>query len=158
MSGPSTLAGSLSDLHPRPMDTDRNGLQILDETECLALVASATLGRVAISSGALPTILPINYRLVDRTVLFRTGRGTKLDAATANAVVAFEVDDFDPVEHTGWSVNLIGVARDLETVLCDLTFDVTEIPRWAPTGDERVVAVTAELITGRRIRHDLAQV
>ena len=68
--------------------------------------------------------------------------------------MAFEVDDFDPISHTGWSVNLIGVARDLEAVLRDLTFDPTEIPRWAPTGDERVVAVTAEMVSGRRIRHD----
>jgi hypothetical protein len=158
MSGPSALVGSLSDLHPGAMEIDRNGLEVLAEDECLALLASATLGRVAITSGALPTILPVNYRLVGRTILFRTGRGTKLDAATANAVVAFEVDDFDPVEHTGWSVNAIGVARDLEAVLHLLTFDVTEIPRWAPTGDERVVAVTGELITGRRLRQDLAQV
>lgn len=154
MSGPSALATGEPGPHDAGMELDRNGLEVLDEHECLALLATATLGRVAITTGALPTILPVNYRLVGSTVLFRTGRGTKLDAATANAVVAFEVDDFDPVGHTGWSVNLIGVARDLDAVLRNLTFDPTEIPRWAPTGDERVVAITAELVTGRRIRHD----
>lgn len=154
--GPSALAGGPTDLHGGAMQLDRNGLEVLDEDECLSLLAASTLGRVAITSGALPTILPVNFRLVDRTVLFRTGRGTKLDAATTNAVVAFEVDDFDPIEHSGWSVNLIGVARDLDDVLGNLTFDPTLIPRWAPTGDERVVAIGAELITGRRIRHDVA--
>jgi hypothetical protein len=153
--GPSALVGGRSVGHPAGVEIDRNGLEVLGEDACLALLRGATLGRVAITSGALPTILPVNYRLVDRTVLFRTGRGTKLDAATTNAVVAFEVDDFDPVAHTGWSVNLIGVARDLVAVFRDLTFDTTEIPRWAPTGDDRVVAITAELITGRRIRHDI---
>ena len=49
--------------------------------------------------------------------------------------MGFEVDDFDPIEHSGWSVNLIGVARDLDDVLHHLTFDPTLIPRWAPTGD-----------------------
>jgi hypothetical protein len=154
MSGPSALPIRRPDPHDAAMELDRNGLEVLDEDECLALLAGATLGRVAITTRALPTILPVNYRLVGSTVLFRTGRGTKLDAATAGNVVAFEVDDFDPIGHTGWSVNLIGVARDLEAVLHDLTFDPTEIPRWAPTGEERVVAITAELISGRRIRHD----
>ena len=154
ISGPSALVPPSSDPHHGPMELDRNGLEVLDEAACLALVGTATLGRVAITSGALPTILPVNYRLVGNTVLFRTGRGTKLDAATANAVVAFEVDDFDPIGHTGWSVNIIGVARDLEAVLRHITFDRTEIPRWAPTGDERVVAIVAELVTGRRITHD----
>jgi hypothetical protein len=138
------------------MEIDRNGLEVLDEASCLALLATASLGRVAITSGALPTILPVNYQLVDRTVLFRTGRGTKLDAATNDAVVAFEVDSFDAFEHTGWSVNLIGVARDLDRVLGALPFDRTRIPRWAPRGDERVVAVTAEFLTGRRIHHAAA--
>lgn len=138
------------------MQIDRNGLEVLDDATCLALLATATLGRVGITSGALPTILPVNYLLVGRTVLFRTGRGTKLDAATHDAVVAFEVDRFDPVEHTGWSVNLIGVARDLDLVLGAVPFDRTRIPRWAPGTDERVVAVDAELLTGRRIHHAAA--
>ena len=154
--GPSALVEDLSDPQPAEVEIDRNGLQVLGEDDCLELLRSATLGRVGITTGALPTILPVNYRLVDRTVLFRTGRGTKLDAATTNAVVAFEVDDFDPIEHTGWSVNVIGVARDLDVLLRDMTFDPTQIPRWAPVGDERVVAITAEIITGRRLRHDLA--
>jgi nitroimidazol reductase NimA-like FMN-containing flavoprotein (pyridoxamine 5'-phosphate oxidase superfamily) len=138
------------------MDTDRNGLEVLEEDECLALLGSATLGRIAITSGALPVILPVNFVLVDRTVLFRTGRGTKLDAATHGAVVAFEADDCDPVDHTGWSVNVIGVARDLSEVVAHMTFDTTRIPRWAPGPDGRVVAVEAEIVTGRRLRHDAA--
>src|SRR5689334_22383998 len=101
-------------LGPMPdVDLDRNGLEILDRAECMALLGFAALGRISISSGALPTILPVNYRLVDDQILFRTARGTKLDAATENAVVAFEVDDIDPVNHAGWSVVVTGVAREV---------------------------------------------
>ena len=51
--------------------------------ECLDLLSSATVGRVGITMGALPMILPINFRLdLDRD-LIRTTTGTKLDAATA---------------------------------------------------------------------------
>lgn len=135
------------------MELDPNGLEVLTDEECLTLLASATLGRIAITSGALPVILPVNFVLVERTILFRTDVGSKLDAATRGAVVAFEADDVDRVEHTGWSVNAIGVARDLSAVLGSVTFDLTSIPRWAPIGGSRVVAVEAEIITGRRLRH-----
>ena len=92
------------------MDVDRNGLEVLDRDECLRLLDSATLGRVAVTSAAVPTVLPVNFRLAGDRIVFRTGKGTKLAAATRNAVVAFEVDDIDPVQHTEWSVVVTGVA------------------------------------------------
>lgn len=132
-------------------DIDRNGLEVLDRDECLGLLATARLGRIAITSGALPVILPVNFRLFGDEILFRTGRGTKLDAATQGAVVAFEVDAMDPLEHTGWSVLVTGVARQVGDD------EISErlagrVPRWAPEGDSCVVAVSTELISGRRIR------
>ncbi len=74
------------------MEIDRNGLEVLNREECLRLLRHATLGRVAITSGALPQVLPVNFRLFGDRIVFRTGLGTKLDAATSNNVVAFEVD------------------------------------------------------------------
>ena len=82
------------------MRLDQNGLEILDRDECLRLLAQAVIGRVGVSSGALPRVLPVNFRLDGGRILIRTARGTKLDAAAANAVVAFEVDDIDPVDQT----------------------------------------------------------
>ena len=137
------------------MDFDPNGLEVLADDECLRLLGSRSFGRIGITSGALPMILPVNYHLAGRHILFRTGRGSKLDAATRNAVVAFEVDDADPVDHSGWSVLAIGVARDLTDVLEQMTFDATEIPRWASGEGDRVVVVVAELLSGRRLRHDV---
>src|SRR5690606_10684839 len=95
------------------MEIDRNGLEVLGREECMRLLASASLGRLGITTGALPTVLPVNFRLVGDQIVFRTGSGTKLDAATDNAVVAFEVDDMDPVWHTGWSVVVTGMAREV---------------------------------------------
>src|SRR5205085_1549212 len=82
----------------------------LDEDECLALAARRPVGRVAVTVGALPAVFPVNFRLAGTQILFRTASGTKLDAATRRAVVAFEVDDFDPDTQTGWSVLIVGLA------------------------------------------------
>jgi nitroimidazol reductase NimA-like FMN-containing flavoprotein (pyridoxamine 5'-phosphate oxidase superfamily) len=138
------------------MEIDRNGLEVLERTECLRLVGTKILGRVALTSEALPVILPVNFLLVEDQIVIRTGRGTKLDAATRNAVVAFEVDDIDPMYHTGWSVLVTGVARDITG-----TADEEALPhtpaRWAPerSQDGRVIAISCDLVTGRRITADV---
>lgn len=131
------------------MERDRNGLEVLDHDECLRLLGTATLGRVAVSSGALPTVLPVNFRLDGERILVRTARGTKLDAAVRNAVVAFEVDDFDPLYHSGWSVVVTGVAREV-TSAGELD-RLPSVARWAPCGDPRVMAISVDLVSGRRI-------
>jgi nitroimidazol reductase NimA-like FMN-containing flavoprotein (pyridoxamine 5'-phosphate oxidase superfamily) len=132
-------------------EIDRNGLEVLERDACLRLLDSVTLGRIGVSSGALPHVLPVNFRLVDDQVVFRTGIGTKLDAATQHAVVAFEVDQMDPVSHEGWSVMVTGVAREVTDADELERLESHRIPRWAPTGDGRVVAVSTDLVTGRRI-------
>ena len=126
---------------------DRNGLEVLGTQECLRLLGSAAVGRIGITSGALPVILPINYRVEDDRILFRTSAGTKLDAATRNAVVAFEVDHIDPVYHSGWSVVVTGIASDVDAA----DAAVWATPRWAPGPDDRLVAITISEISGRRL-------
>lgn len=135
---------------------DRNGLEILDRDECLQLVATATFGRIGITSAALPMILPVNFRLVGDRIVFRTGVGSKLEAATRGAVVAFEVDSIDPFAHTGWSVCVTGVAREITDPADREQLEKANIPRWAPAGDDRIVAVPAQMVSGRRIVHGLS--
>lgn len=138
-------------VRPGCLEVDRNGLEILDRDESLRLLRAATLGRVGISFGALPSILPVNFRLVGDEIAFRTTVGTKLDAATCNAVVAFEVDDLDPMYHTGWSVVVQGLAREVTDAAELRRFEAAHIPRWAPVDAQRVVAIATERISGRRI-------
>jgi len=131
------------------MEIDRNGFEVLTHDECLDLLGTVAIGRVGITARALPAILPVTFRRDGDRILFRTGEGTKLATATRNSVVSFEVDDFDPEAHTGWSVLVIGVARRMEGD--DATKLAAELPRWAAAGDGHVVAITAELVSGRRL-------
>ena len=133
------------------MEVDRNGLEVLDRAECLRLLALATIGRIGFTSGALPTILPMNFRLIGERILVRTGRGSKLDAALENAVVAFEADDFDPIYHSGWSVTVTGVASVVSNPSELDAAKESAIARWAPVGEQAVLAISTELVSGRRI-------
>lgn len=136
------------------VEFDRNGLEVLDRDECLRLLGSATIGRIGITIDALPVVLPINFGLVGDRILFRTGIGTKLNAATSNAIVSFEVDDFDPMSHTGWSVVVTGAAREVTEIERVAALQSARIPRWAPAGDACIVEIDTTRISGRRITYD----
>lgn len=133
------------------VEVDKNGLEILDRQQCLALLAGRTIGRVGLTTGALPTVLPVNFYLDGDRILIRTGEGTKLDAALRGAVVAFEVDDFDPVDHSGWSVVVTGVADEVTEPERLRRAEHLALARWAPVGDGHIVAIATDMISGRRL-------
>lgn len=136
---------------PAVVHVDRNGLEVLDRPACLRLLATATIGRIGVSSGALPVILPVNFRLIHEQVMFRSGVGTKLDAASCNQIVAFEVDAIDPMFHTGWSVLVTGMAREVTDQNELASGAIAGIPHWATAGDERMITIGTSRISGRRI-------
>jgi nitroimidazol reductase NimA-like FMN-containing flavoprotein (pyridoxamine 5'-phosphate oxidase superfamily) len=124
----------------------------LSRDECMALLDTATVGRVGVSVGAIPAVLPVNYVMDGDAIVFRTVPGTKLDAALTNAVVAFEADDFDWRHETGWSVLVRGIAREVTDEHALARVRRLPLRSWAFDGDaDRFVRVDAELVTGRRI-------
>jgi nitroimidazol reductase NimA-like FMN-containing flavoprotein (pyridoxamine 5'-phosphate oxidase superfamily) len=154
MMGPMALLASREKVDPGNMPLIDNGLELLSEDECLALLACSSLGRVAVTLGALPAVLPVNYGILDGDIVFFTGPGTKLSAAVRNAVVAFEVDEIDSARHTGWSVLAVGMASEVT--------DDDEIARvralgirpWAGGQRPHLVRLRPEFLSGRRITGD----
>lgn len=132
------------------VEVDGNGLEILDRDECLWLLGSVPRARVAVSADALPCVLPVTCRIAGDQILFRTNPGTKLDAAAREAEVAFEVDDFDAA-HAGWSVLVRGIASELTEPGELEAARRLDLPRWAPRSGDRIVAVSIEPVSGRRI-------
>lgn len=133
------------------MEIDHDGLEVLSRTECLRLLRTAVVGRLALTTGALPTVLPVNFTMHGDDVVFRTGRDARLDAATRDVVVAFEADEIDHVTRTGWSVVVTGVAREVTDPVVLAEEWVRDLPRWVPEGGSRVVAVSTDLVSGRRV-------
>jgi uncharacterized protein len=134
------------------MEVDRNGLEVLERRECLRLLSRATLGRVAFTSGALPSVLPVSFHLDGERILVRTRRGSRLDAGLRNSVVAFEADDLDPSAHAGWSVAATGLATEVrrQSELDDALGK--PIHRWTSHEDGSLMTISTEVLTGRRIR------
>jgi len=133
------------------MVADRDGIEVLDERECLELLARSSIGRVAVTIGAVPAVFPVNFRLVDRSIIFRTGAGTKLDAAVHNAVVAFEVDEVDPMCRQGWSVLVVGLADELTDPDLHARVSRIALEPWAPGDRQFYVRIRLDVVSGRRI-------
>ncbi len=130
----------------------------LARDECLRLLASTPVGRVGVTIDALPAVLPVNFVVSDGAVVFRTVPGTKLDAATAGAVVAFEADGYgtDADPH-GWSVLVRGVAREITEPDELAAARALPLESWAwDGGADRFVRIELTVLTGRRVRDTTA--
>lgn len=132
--------------------TDRSGLEVLDVEECMTLVTTVPIGRLAMIDGGEIAVLPVNHVVCDGRICFRSAPGAKLDAGIMQHVVTFEADDYDEATETGWSVVVKGRA--------DLVSDPDELERlgdsgvrpWAtPTFRTNWVTLHANDVTGRRI-------
>lgn len=126
-------------------------MEVLSREECLALLGTRPVGRLGVSIEALPAILPVNFCLHADRIIVRTVPGTKLDAATAQTVVAFD-DDYDPAGRWGWSVLVRGVG--VEITAPDELAKARALPlrAWAfKAGDaNRFLAIDTTVVTGRR--------
>jgi nitroimidazol reductase NimA-like FMN-containing flavoprotein (pyridoxamine 5'-phosphate oxidase superfamily) len=127
-----------------------DGLELLEESQCLALLAANSLGRVGITIGGLPVIMPVNYALVDGNIVFRTGEGSKLHAASNRAIIAFEVDSYDAAANSGWSVLAIGRSQTVDEPEAGAFSDARPVPA-ADGARDHYVRLTPELLTGRRL-------
>ena len=127
------------------------GLLELDREQCLALLSSVPVGRLVHTENALPTIVPLNFVLLDDCVYLRTSEAAGLRAVHGDAVVAFEADAFDAEHHSGWSVVVLGRAgTETNPRVLDR---LAELPlhTWATGDRQHVVRIPLELLTGRRV-------
>ena len=127
------------------------GLVELDEAECLRLLAGHEIGRVVFTDAALPAVQPVTYLLDEEEIVFRTGGGGKLAAATRNAVVAFQVDRIDTRTRTGWTV--LGVGQAYEVVVPERLAELAErMPTpWAANRTAHTIAIPLQRLSGRRL-------
>ena len=104
-----------------------DGIATLTTGQCLRLLASHDLGRIAFSVEGQPEIFPVNYGMDGEVVVFRTAPGTKLKWAKASRV-AFEIDGWDSATGSGWSVVVKGVVREATIDNDPFTESIRSVP------------------------------
>jgi len=132
-------------------------IQQLDEAECLRLISPGGIGRIAFTGRFGPTVLPVNYKLHDGTIVFRTQEDSPTDEdlrtgiANAEYKVAFEIDEFSPSTREGWSVLVQGPAHRVESTAERASVLAAGVEPWAGGPRELFLRITPSRITGRRI-------
>jgi nitroimidazol reductase NimA-like FMN-containing flavoprotein (pyridoxamine 5'-phosphate oxidase superfamily) len=136
---------------PEPAAHQR-ALRTLSPAECFDLLEPGGIGRVGFISADGITMLPVNFAVTGKTIIFRTAPDTLL-ALYADAQVSFEVDRLDEALHQGWSVLVHGHAhkvtdeRDVKHVE-----DGTHLEPWAGGARDVYVRIAPTRISGRRIQ------
>lgn len=127
----------------------------LSEAECLALLATQAIGRIAfVDTEGQPMVLPVNFLVRERTVAWRSDPGTMLTGATQHAV-AFEIDGIDPLYHEGWSVVVKGIGEDITHATESWAELIRSQPLtpWAGGRRSRWMIIADPSFSGRRIRN-----
>ena len=72
------------------------------------MLATVSVGRLALSVRALPVILPVQYCLNGRRLAVCLGHHGLPERALDETIIAFSADSIDPVTRSGWSVQVQG--------------------------------------------------
>lgn len=127
-------------------------LESLTAEECRRLLATLSVGRLAVVRGGFPLVFPVNFAVQCERIIVHTDTGTKFSAARQRRV-CFEADSMDAEERTGWSVLVQGFAVEV-TPADDAVYEkISAVPvePWAPGVRNRILVITPITITGRRI-------
>jgi nitroimidazol reductase NimA-like FMN-containing flavoprotein (pyridoxamine 5'-phosphate oxidase superfamily) len=127
-------------------------LRELSHEDCLRLLETTVVGRLARNDPAGPTVVPVNFVVHRGGVLIRSVLGGKLRAGKLRAAeqadpVSFEADGLDVAHRSGWSVLVRGRLQIL-----DEAFSVVPVPdSFIAAAGNPLLWLDAAEITGRRL-------
>ena len=127
----------------------QHALRKLRPDECLDLLEPGGVGRIGFSSTDGIMMLPVNFAVTAKAIIFRTAPDTLL-ALYADTQVSFQADHLDEALHEGWSVLVQGRAHTVtdERQVKHLQ-DRTHLQPWAGGARDVYVRITPTRITGR---------
>ena len=124
----------------------------LVRSECLGLLRQVPVGRIAfVVADGWPVVVPVNYAVDGEAIVFRTDPGAKLEAVFRAPRVAFEVDSFDRLYTSGWSVLVHGIAREVGPEERERLESTLHLSPWAGGPKYHWVRVPMLQVTGRRL-------
>src|SRR5215211_1210598 len=125
----------------------------LGHQQCLDLMEAHHLGRVAWQAADLPQVLPVTYAMHEGDAYFRTAPDSILSELIQPASVAFEVDELDQQNRSGWSIALHGRSSAVSEpdALDDLWASDSLVP-WAAGNRTLFIRIRLERVSGRVVR------
>ena len=127
----------------------------LDRDECLRLLASTEVGRLAVNVPNWPPVIrPVTYVFDEstRSVIFRSARGSKLTALLLSDRATFEIDGIEPSDEIGWSVIVQGRVEEVTNSAELARLSRSGLRPWVPGDLPHWMRIGTTVVSGRRIR------
>lgn len=125
-------------------------IEVLEQAECARLLVTTNVGRLGFSVEDGQRIVPMNFVVADRHLVFRTAPHTEA-ARCVGKQVAFEVDSIDEFLASGWDVLVSGTAEALPMESLR-AMDVGETPEpWAAGVRSVYIRLPLDQMNGRRV-------
>jgi uncharacterized protein len=134
-------------------DSGKRHLDAIGHQQCLDLIESHHLGRIAWQAADLPQILPITYAMHEGSVYFRTLPDGLLAELAQPTSVALEVDELDQQTRSGWSIVLHGHSSVVSEPdkLADLWASDSLVP-WVSGNRTLFIRIRPDAVAGRIVR------
>ena len=136
-----------------PSDRNHSTGQLteLSEAVCREHLAQHSAGRIGFLAPAGPQILPVTYQFRGGNVVFRTSPTGALSGLVRRSSVAFEIDEIDEQNHSGWSVLVLGFAQAMaHNSLLTSAWESGPVP-WAEGTRNVFIEITPRTISGRAL-------
>ena len=124
-------------------------IETVDADECLKLLATQSVGRLAYIVRDRPMITPVNYHVTGGAVVIRVDIGQKFGSALRDGFFALQADSLDSDTRTGWTVTLTGPASWLTDEEAAGLEGV--LKTWAPGERAHFLRIEPHQLGGRRI-------
>jgi hypothetical protein len=132
----------------------------LSTRQCEDLLRAGVAGRVALSTATGPHIVPVNYSVLDDSIIIRTSPYSLLGTYGRDTTLAFEIDSFDRGQERGWSVQARGRVEVVTSpTVLDRIRQGSEPKPWASGARTLFLAMRWTELSGRQLgaRWDPAQ-
>jgi hypothetical protein len=134
-----------------------DAVEVLREDECRRLLASASIGRIGFSQGALPAVLPVPYVVHEDRLLIPAVRDSTVVPALRGAVVALLVDSFGGDPGSGWGVTVVGPTHVIGSPEQVAALDGLRLFTGPPPPGHCYIAVRPSLLRGWRTCSDTSE-
>jgi nitroimidazol reductase NimA-like FMN-containing flavoprotein (pyridoxamine 5'-phosphate oxidase superfamily) len=128
-------------------------LVVLDRSECLQLLATVNVGRIAVvlADSGQPLIRPVNYVFdtASQSVVIRSRSGSKLHALLHAKRAAFEIDGTKDEGRLSWSVIVHGVVEEVVAPSELRRVERLGLESKAPARDSRWLRIRLGTVSGR---------
>jgi nitroimidazol reductase NimA-like FMN-containing flavoprotein (pyridoxamine 5'-phosphate oxidase superfamily) len=125
-------------------------VEILDLQQCWKRLGETSIGRLALIVEGRPDVFPVNYKVDQETLIFRTGNGTKFKALEADDHIALEADAVNAEFGTAWSVVVKGRAILSDSTTTTLDATGRALFPWQGVEKDHFVRIVPQTVSGRR--------